>query len=76
MADAPSPITSPPAQDFQPYDSTDPGQQSPEDGHSYDANGTNWKKIAEAGAANRVTGTIDGGWPSDGASNGGAWKQC
>jgi hypothetical protein len=85
MADAPSPITSPPAQPFQPYDaqapaSADSGQSTPE--QVYDGNGIpgsgphgGWAKVQDGGAASWSDGTITGGWPPDGTSDGADWKQ-
>lgn len=79
MADAPSPITSPPAQPTQPYDATAEGTE--DDTALPDVYGANqvvngvWPKVREGGAADWETGAIKGGWPSDGASDGGAWKQ-
>jgi len=82
MPDAPRPITSPPAQPFQPYDAQagdgggDPQTQS---GAIYDAAGSlggNWVKIRQGGRADMSTGAANPHeWPSDGASDGSAWKQ-
>lgn len=81
MPDAPSPITSPPAQPWQPYGSKaaypgDDGQSVPE--HVYDAKGGSgsdpWPKVMEGGSIDMSTGKVAGGWPGDGTSSGGAWK--
>lgn len=65
MPDAPSPITSPPAQPYQPYDATDTGTGS--------AGG--WKKIKAGGAANAQGQQAAGDWPDNGASSDGGWQQ-
>lgn len=77
MADAPSPITSPPAQDFQPWDATAPGRDdtAPTDNNVYRGN-SDWVKIKDAGSINMTTGAVAGGWPDDGTSDGSAWTQC
>lgn len=84
MASAPDPITSPPDVPGQPYDATasggsSHGTQSDPEG-VYDAAGwpdaEAWPKIQDGGAADMASGRIQGGWPSDGTSDGGAWKQC
>ena len=81
MAKAPSPITSPPPVPGQPYDAGsaypgDDGQSVSE--HVYDAKGGSgadpWPKINEGGAIDTSTGKIKGGWPGNGASDGGKWK--
>lgn len=62
MADAPSPITSPPAQDFQPYDASEsasPALTAP------------WMPCEPAGPCD-----MDGRVTGDGFGNGpGPWKQ-
>lgn len=79
MADAPSPITSPPRVPGQPYDATAPGNEDdtslPDVYGANTVNNGDWPKVMEAGAADWTTGAIKGGWPSDGTSDGGAWKQ-
>jgi hypothetical protein len=83
MPAAPDPITSPPAVPGQPYSAQDSGpaqeSQSAHE-HVYDADGGHgsgdpWPKIQDAGAADMNTGRVTGGWPDDGTSDGGAWKQ-
>ena len=76
MADAPDPITAPPAQGFQPYDATAPGggdaQSAPESIYAA-AGGSGaepWVKVQAAGAVGSP-----GTWPDDGTSSAGAWKQ-
>lgn len=83
MASAPDPITSPPDVPGQPYDATasGPAQASQSgSGQVYGKDGwpgpEAWPKIQDGGAANMATGETHGGWPSDGTSDGGAWKQC
>jgi hypothetical protein len=81
MPDAPDPVTSPPAQPFQPWDPSsaypgDDGQSTPE--HVYDAKGgpgsaDPWPKIQEGGAAD-ASGKVSGGWPGNGTSSAGPWK--
>jgi hypothetical protein len=83
MPDAPSPITSPPAQPWQPHDASAPGiadtQSTPE--HVYDAAGGTgadpWPKIRQGGAADMATGAASpGDWRADGTTNNAAaWKQ-
>lgn len=82
MPDAPRPITSPPALPWQPYDTTAPGaaedQVAPTtiyDAVPGDSAGGPWRKIQEAGAANFATGEVDGGWPGNGTSGDGGWRQ-
>lgn len=82
MADAPRPITSPPAQPWQPYDATAPGasedQTKPEtiyDAVSGDADGGPWRKIQEAGAAGPGGEATADSWPGNGSSGDGGWKQ-
>ena len=84
MPKAPDPITSPPPVPGQPYDATDSGpaqasQSAPE--QVYDASGGHgsadpWPKIQDGGTADWASGRTQGGWPSDGASDGGKWRQC
>ena len=83
MANAPDPITSPPALSWQPYDATAPGaaedQAAPATIYepvAGDAAGGPWRKIQEAGAADWATGKVTDGWPGDGASASGAWTQA
>lgn len=81
MPDAPAPITSPPAQPWQPHD---PSADYPGDGgqsvaeHVYDAKGGSgddpWPKVNEGGAADWQTGKVTGGWPGNGTSSAGPWK--
>lgn len=79
MADAPFPITAPPNVPGQPYDASVSGTE--DDTALPDVYGANqvvngvWPKVKDAGAADWETGAISGGWPSDGTSDGGAWKQ-
>jgi hypothetical protein len=73
------------AQSYQPYDaqapaSADSGQSTPE--QVYDGNGTpgsgpygGWEKVQNGGAASWSDGTVTGGWPPDGTSDGADWKQ-
>lgn len=82
MANAPDPITSPPAVPGQPYDASAPGiggdgQSTPTQVYAADGgSGANpWPKVQEAGAASWDNGQITGGWPGNGTSDGGAWKQ-
>jgi hypothetical protein len=78
MPRVPSPITSPPAQSFQPYDATAPGTDdtAPGSERTYDANGRDWAKVREGGKASMTDGSVVGGWEPDGGSNNGsAWKQ-
>lgn len=83
MANAPKPITSPPAQSWQPYDAQAPGasedQTAPTtiyDAVSGDSAGGPWRKIQDAGGASWTTGVANADdWPSDGASDASMWKQ-
>lgn len=85
MADAPDPITSPPALPWQPYDASAPGaaEDQTASGTIYDSVGGDsaggpWRKIQDAGAADWATGKTMGSgdeWPGDGASGDGGWKQ-
>jgi hypothetical protein len=82
MADAPKPITSPPAQPWQPYDACAPGAAEDQTAPTtiYDAAGSTsgsepWVKVQEAGACSMEGETAGGDWPGDGTSDGGAWKQ-
>ena len=75
MADAPDPITSPPAQPWQPYEPQDHGPADASQSRPtqvYDAAGGTgndpWPKIQDAGAASMETGEITGGWPGNGTS--------
>jgi hypothetical protein len=81
MPDAPDPITSPPAQPWQPYGSAaaypgDSGQSVPE--HVYDAKGGSgadpWPKVNEGGAIDMNSGKVAGGWPGNGTSDGSKWE--
>lgn len=81
MADAPDPITSPPAQPWQPYDPSavsigDDGQSV--SGQVYNAKGGSgadpWPKVTEGGAADMSSGKVAGGWPGNGSSSAGPWK--
>jgi hypothetical protein len=80
MADAPDPITSPPAQPWQPYSAAsvsigDDGQSV--SGQVYDAKGGSgsdpWPKVTEGGAADG-NGKVSGGWPGNGSSSAGPWQ--
>lgn len=82
MADAPKPVTSPPALPWQPYDAQAPG--APEDQTApetiYDAAGSAggpqpWIKIQDGGAADASGKATAEEWPGDGTSDGSAWKQ-
>jgi hypothetical protein len=83
MPAVPDPITSPPPVPGQPYDAQASGaaqasQSAPE--QVYDADGGSgssepWPKIQDGGAADWSSGRTGGGWPSDGTSDGGKWKQ-
>jgi len=81
MPDAPDPITSPPAQPWQPHSAAaaypgDDGQSTAE--HVYDAKGGSgsdpWPKVNEGGAIDMNTGAVSGGWPGNGTSSSGPWK--
>lgn len=81
MPDAPDPVTSPPAQPWQPYDATDPGaaedQVAPTtiyDAAPGDAGGP-WRKIQDGGASSPEGEASAGSWPDNGASGDGGWKQ-
>ena len=54
----------------------DDGQSVPE--HVYDAKGGSgsdpWPKVNEGGAIDTSTGKVSGGWPGNGASDGGKWE--
>ncbi len=83
MPQVPSPVTSPPAQPFQPYDATAPGTGDAQSDATtiYDSaggggRGGQWVKVQEGGAADPATGRVTGGWASDGTSDGGKWKQA
>lgn len=82
MPSAPKPITSPPALPWQPYDTTAPGAAEDQiapttiyDAVGGDAAGGPWRKVQEAGAINVGTGETEGGWPGNGASGDGGWRQ-
>lgn len=83
MPDAPRPITSPPAQPWQPWDTSENSSGDPQvaSAQIYDAAGSTggaepWVKVRGGGRINMTTGvTTPEGWPGDGASDGGAWKQ-
>ena len=81
MADAPDPITSPPAQPWQPYDAA--AVSIGDDGQSvsaqvYAAKGGSgadpWPKVNEGGAIDMNSGKVSGGWPGNGTSSDGGWK--
>lgn len=82
MPKAPPPITSPPPVPGQVYDATAPGSGDAQSasGTIYDASGGSgseaWPKIQEAGAIDPGTGKVKGGWPGNGTSDGGKWKQA
>lgn len=82
MPDAPNPITSPPAQPWQPYDASAPGaaedQVAPTtiyDAVPGDSAGGPWRKIQDAGAAGPAGEAAADAWPGNGASGDGGWKQ-
>jgi hypothetical protein len=82
MADAPNPITSPPAQSWQPYDATAPGaaedQTAPTtiyESVAGDSAGGPWRKIQDGGAAGGHGEAVADAWPGNGASGDGGWKQ-
>ncbi len=82
MADAPRPITSPPAQPWQPYSATEPGAAEDQVTATtiYDAAGgpgagNPWVKIQDGGASNSSGEASADSWPGDGDSDGSAWKQ-
>jgi len=83
MPEAPSPITSTPPVPGQPYDASAPGAGQPSQSameQVYDAAGgahaaDPWPKVQDGGAASMATGEVSGGWPSNGSSSEGAWKQ-
>lgn len=83
MPRVPSPVTSTPEVPGQPYDATAPGTgdaQSDAERVYASAGGKGspdpWPKIQDGGAADMATGRVTGDWPSDGTSDGRAWKQC
>lgn len=83
MADVPDPVTSPPALGFQPYDATAPGSSDAQSNPAtvYNAaggsgSGDPWPKVQEGGAADFRTGRVTDGWPGNGASSAGPWKQA
>lgn len=82
MPDAPNPITSPPAQPWQPYDASAPGAAEDQiasatiyDSVAGDSAGGPWRKIQEAGAAGSQGEAVADSWPGNGASSDGGWKQ-
>ncbi len=81
MADAPSPITSPPSLPWQPYDATQGGAGEDQTAATtiYDAvpgdSGGPWRKIQDGGAATPEGGAIAGDWPANGTSDAGMWRQ-
>jgi hypothetical protein len=82
MADAPSPITSPPALPWQPYDATASGAAEDQvvattiyDSVAGDSGGGPWRKIQDGGAADSSGRASAGAWPGNGASSDGGWKQ-
>ncbi len=81
MPDAPSPITSPPAQSWQPYDAGRPGAGEDQTAATtiYDAvpgdSGGPWRKIQDGGAASPEGVASAGAWPANGTSTDGGWKQ-
>ena len=82
MADAPKPVTSPPALPWQPYDATAPGaaedQVTPAtiyDPVGGDSAGGPWRKIQDAGAAGSQGEAVADSWPGNGTSTDGGWKQ-
>lgn len=82
MADAPRPITSPPALPWQPYDATAPGAAEDQTAPTtiYDAAGgpggrEPWVKIQDGGACTPEGMAVAGDWPSNGTSSDGGWKQ-
>jgi hypothetical protein len=82
MADAPHPITSPPAQSWQPYNASAPGAAEDQiapttiyDAVGGDSAGGPWRKIQEAGACGPQGEAVAGSWPGNGTSDGSGWKQ-
>jgi hypothetical protein len=82
MPDAPNPITSPPAQPWQPYDAAAPGAAEDQvtattiyDAVSGDSAGGPWRKIQDAGACGPQGEATSDAWPGNGASSDGGWKQ-
>lgn len=82
MPDAPSPITSPPAEPWQPYDATAEGGSDPQitpltiyDAEGGSGSGNPWPKVREAGAIDSSGASMPGDWPGNGASDGSKWKQ-
>lgn len=82
MADAPKPITSPPALPWQPYDATAPGAAEDQvvattiyDAVAGDAAGGPWRKIQDGGAAGPRGEAVADAWPGNGTSSDGGWKQ-
>jgi hypothetical protein len=82
MPSAPDPITSPPAQPWQPYDATAPGAAEDQvtsatiyNSVGGDQAGGPWRKIQEAGAAGSNAEATADSWPGNGASSDGGWKQ-
>lgn len=82
MADAPSPITSPPAKPWQPYDASAPGAAEDQTVATaiYDAAGSTggpepWVKIQDGGAADMSGKATAGKWPGNGTSTDGGWTQ-
>lgn len=83
MPRVPAEVTSPPPQSFQPYDACAgagvPNDQSAS-GTVYNSaggpgSGDPWPKVQEGGAASMTTGEPGGGWPDNGASGDGGWRQ-
>ncbi|HXJ26520.1 MAG TPA: hypothetical protein VNH17_12505 [Streptosporangiaceae bacterium] len=85
MPRVPSPVTSPPSPPGQPYNAAAPGgdDEQCEPGTIYDETGENedaagggpWVKTPDGGAADFQTGRVTGaGWPGNGASSAGPWK--
>jgi hypothetical protein len=82
MADAPDPITSPPAQSWQPYNASAPGAAEDQvtattiyDAVAGDQAGGPWRKIQEAGACGPNGEATADSWPGNGASSDGGWRQ-
>lgn len=83
MPEAPSPITSTPPVPGQPYDASAPGPGQPSQSAAEQVYGTAggahaadpWPKVQDGGAASMTTGEAGGGWPGNGSSTDGGWKQ-
>lgn len=83
MPDVSGPVTSPPALPWQPYDATAPGTGDDQSASATiydpvpgDAAGGPWAKVQEGGAADWRTGRVTDGWPGNGTSSAGPWRQA